>query len=284
MALFNRQALAGARRFLAPYYSASALLIASYLLTRQWWLQHGDLKYAHATPRELLQKERYAISLLVSACSIKLYRADAMDSWLSDALTYGKSATMLMVWFMDYRLAIYYVLLIVIFYLLFPQPIYQGPSAIHQFTPASFKELVEEATQPELTWLVEFYAPWAPPCIHLEPVLAELSLKYSTDRLKFGKVDASRWPQLATQHKVQVYGAMPHLPTFVEFKGGKELGRIPHLFEDGTVSSMKVRRQDIIVAFGLEEQLAESKKGEATAGGSTKAGAKAAGGSTKKRR
>lgn len=39
---------------------------------------------------------------------------------------------------------------------------------------------------------VEFYAPWAPPCIHLEPVFAELSLTYTNDKLRFGKVDASR--------------------------------------------------------------------------------------------
>lgn len=50
--------LAGARRFLAPYYSASALLIASYFLTRQWWLQHADLRYAHMVPAALLQKVR----------------------------------------------------------------------------------------------------------------------------------------------------------------------------------------------------------------------------------
>lgn len=53
-----------------------------------------------------------------------------------------------------------------------------------------------------------------------------------------------RWPQLAAAHKVQVYGALPHLPTFIEFNGGKEVGRIPHQFE-GEVSAMQAleRRQ-----------------------------------------
>ena len=39
---------------------------------------------------------------------------------------------------------------------------------------------------------VEFFAPWAPACVHLEPVVAALSLTYTTDRLRFAKVDASR--------------------------------------------------------------------------------------------
>ncbi|KAL4431224.1 hypothetical protein ABPG75_006480 [Micractinium tetrahymenae] len=280
----SRQALAGARRFLAPYYTASALLIASYAITREWWLQHGDLKYAHSTPAEMQQKERYALSLMAFAVCVKLWKADSMDAWLSDVLTYGKSAVLLLVWFMDYRLCIYYALLAAVFYLLFPQPIFKGPAAIEQFTPASFKALVEDAPDPEATWLVEFYAPWSPPCIHLEPVFAELSLKYTTARLRFGKVDAARWPQLAAAHRVQVYGALPHLPTFVEFKGGKEVGRIPHLFEDGTISSIKVRRQDIITAFGLEEVLQDAAKPAAgPAGGGRAAGSKA-GGSAKKRR
>ncbi len=54
----SRQSLEGAGRFLAPYYSASLLLIASYALTRNWWRQHADLKYAHSTPEEMQQKVR----------------------------------------------------------------------------------------------------------------------------------------------------------------------------------------------------------------------------------
>lgn len=42
-----------------------------------------------------------------------------------------------------------------------------------------------------------------------------------------------RWPQLAKQHKVAVYGTLPQLPTFISFKGGKEEGRIPHVFPGG---------------------------------------------------
>lgn len=118
-------------------------------------------------------------------------------------------------------------------YLLFPQPIFKGPSAVEPLTPAAFKSLIEDAGKEgdKTTWLVEFYAPWSPPCIHLEPAVAELSLKYASDRLRWGRIDASRWPQLAAAQKVQVYGAQPALPTFVMYEKGKEQGRIPHLYE-----------------------------------------------------
>lgn len=40
-----------------------------------------------------------------------------------------------------------------------------------------------------------------------------------------------RWPQLAQAHKVPVYGAIPALPMFILFEKGKEVGRIPHMYE-----------------------------------------------------
>ncbi|EFN59218.1 hypothetical protein CHLNCDRAFT_59562 [Chlorella variabilis] len=283
MGLFSQRA-AGWRRFLAPYYAYSAVLIASYWLTRSWFLSHGGhAKYTHVYHTgALFQKERFAVTLLAMALAIKYWRRQSLDSFLSDALTYSKSLVVLMVWYMDWRISVYYVLLFLVMYLVFPQPIFQGASAVEQFTPASFQSMVAENPQPGLTWLVEFYAPWAPPCIHLEPVFAELSLKFTTPQLRFGKVDVSRWPQLAKQHKVAVYGTLPQLPTFISFKGGKEEGRIPHVFPDGSVATIKIRREDIVTAFALDEFLEEAKKAE----GKKKAAAPArgaGGGSAKKK-
>ncbi|KAL4853602.1 Thioredoxin-related transmembrane protein 2 [Chlorella vulgaris] len=235
MGLFTGMKAAGLQRFVAPYYLSNVLLLASYL-------------------------EKFALTLLGMAVMMKFWRRQSMDSFLSDAITYGKSAVALMVWYMDWRICIYYCLLYIVIYLLFPQPIFRGASCLEHFTPASFHSMVLQDPQPaDVAWLVEFYAPWAPPCIHLEPVFAELSLTYTNDKLRFGKVDASRWSQLAKQHKVAVYGALPQLPTFVLFEKGKEVGRIPHVFEDGSVASMKIRRQDIVVAFGLEDYLEASR-------------------------
>lgn len=38
-------------------------------------------------------------------------------------------------------------------YLLFPQPLFRGPSAVQALTPAAFKSLVEDAP-PGVSWLV----------------------------------------------------------------------------------------------------------------------------------
>ena len=144
---------------------------------------------------------------------------------------------------------------------------------MEDFTPASFAELVEDRTDGDVTWLVEFFAPWAPQCLYLEPVIAELSLKYSFEHLRFGKLDVSRWPAMAKKYKISVRGENGNqLPSLIIFEKGKETGRIPHVYSDGKVASGKFRRHDIVTAFGLDERaegngkLASAKKSGKTSG------------------
>lgn len=39
----------------------------------------------------------------------------------------------------------------------------------------SFKDAL--CGDPSVTWLVEFYGPWCPPCVRFAPTFAELSLR-----------------------------------------------------------------------------------------------------------
>lgn len=155
--------------------------------------------------------------------------------------------------------------------MLFPQPHYRGPSNIRRFTPASFAEAIASETHSKnskVTWLIEFYAPWAPHCLHLEPVFAELSLQYGSEDLKFGILDVSQWPLTAKQYQVSIRGDQGNqLPTLIMFKNGKEIGRIPHVYEDGRVASGgTIRRRDIVTAFELDKeespQAVNKRKGE----------------------
>lgn len=62
--------------------------------------------------------------------------------------------------------------------------------------------------------LVDFGAPWCPPCRMQEPILEELEKDYG-NRLVIAKVDADEEPDLATR-----YGIMG-LPTLLVFKDGE---------------------------------------------------------------
>lgn len=152
--------------------------------------------------------------------------------------------------------------------LLFPQPLFKGPARLEYLTPASFAEMIEERKDSDVSWLVEFFAPWAPECVFLEPVIAELSLKYTTPTRRFGKIDVSRWPAMASKYNISTTGMSNQLPTLIMFERGKEVGRIPHVDKDGKVAAGKFRRHDIITAFMLDG------KGEKDAGKGGKSGSK----------
>ena len=156
---------------------------------------------------------------------------------------------------------------------------FKGPSKLVEFTPASFAELVEDRSSSSTTdtasmWLVYFFAPWSPQCLYLAPVMAEISLQYSNEKLRFGKIDVSRWPAMAKKYKINLLGEYGNqLPTLIMFgKDGKESGRIPHVYNDGKVAAGKFRKKDIVAAFDLE------------GGGSSSAGGGAGGGGKKKKK
>lgn len=66
--------------------------------------------------------------------------------------------------------------------------------------------------------------------------------RYSSDTLRFAKLDLARWPHVAKEHRIDMAGASPQLPTLIMFEKGKEIARIPHVFSDGSVAKGRYRK------------------------------------------
>lgn len=49
-----------------------------------------------------------------------------------------------------------------------------------------------------------FCADWSAACAHLDPTFAELSVRYSTSKLRFAKLDIGRWPEAAKLFNVNL--------------------------------------------------------------------------------
>jgi thioredoxin 2 len=82
-------------------------------------------------------------------------------------------------------------------------------------TVAEFKELVDKSALPVL---VDFWAPWCVPCRVVASELAKLARQYKGSVL-IAKVNTEALPQLATRF------AIHSIPTFILFKGGREVRR-----------------------------------------------------------
>ena len=85
-----------------------------------------------------------------------------------------------------------------------------------QVTDASFES---EVLQSDKLTVVDFWAEWCGPCKMMNPVLDELS-KELEGRVVIAKLNVDENPGIPTNLMIR------GIPTFVMFKGGKEVGRI----------------------------------------------------------
>ena len=83
-------------------------------------------------------------------------------------------------------------------------------------TDASFAEDVLASPVPVL---VDFWAPWCPPCRAIAPIMSELATEYA-GRVTIAKLNTDEQPRTMAQLGVQ------GIPTLIIFKGGREVERL----------------------------------------------------------
>ena len=82
---------------------------------------------------------------------------------------------------------------------------------VQQVNDGNFEEQVLRSEKPVL---VDFWAPWCPPCRMIAPAIAELAKEYE-GRAKVVKLDVDESPAVAGKYGIQ------GIPTLLVFKGGR---------------------------------------------------------------
>jgi thioredoxin 1 len=90
-----------------------------------------------------------------------------------------------------------------------------GSGSVKDVTDATFSQMVLQSEKPVL---VDFWAPWCPPCRALGPTLNTLANDYA-GRLEVVKLNIDENPGSTAQYGIQ------SIPTMILFKDGKELSR-----------------------------------------------------------
>ncbi|XP_070573819.1 thioredoxin-related transmembrane protein 2 homolog [Ptychodera flava] len=146
----------------------------------------------------------------------------------------------------------------IVIFVVFPEPAFSGPDNIIYFNEATLQEELEKDRNGY--WLVEFYAGWSPPCVRFASLFAELSVKYSNDFLRFGKLNVITATDTAKKYRVDTSSISRQLPTVILFHQGKEKTRVPIWDKKGKIVKYSFNEANIIYDFDLNNLHQETLK------------------------
>ena len=184
----------------------------------------------------------------------RLWRRSTVDGFLADISFYLRTIPCFVLLSADYRLGLYLVLWNLVSFLLLPPGRYRGANEITPLTPTSLDSLAMNEAGKE-TWLVMLSAPWSAKSLQAQHTFSELSNEYSSESLKFGELEVSRWPKIAVKFDVNIESIPHQLPTFLLFKHGQLVKRLP---EKDDMWQKKTRlRTQIVNHFELDMHMAK---------------------------
>ncbi|EDV21723.1 uncharacterized protein TRIADDRAFT_59737 [Trichoplax adhaerens] len=160
-------------------------------------------------------------------------------SWLeytSPYFLYVKLGSSILLCRRDIKLGSLYIIMCIVVYLLFPEPVYAGPDKVEYFSDSNIQD--EITRDKSITWLIAFYTPWSNTCVRLAPVFAQLSLEY----------------------KINTGVMSKQIPTVILFEGGKEITRRPAISVTGKVlMRFFFTKENLTYSFDLNELSAKTR-------------------------
>jgi thiol-disulfide isomerase/thioredoxin len=235
-------------RFRHPYYVLNTALSLSYVALRVWLLDPHEL----GTPDPFGIPREFQIYLsLVLLIMVRYLSAPTVDAYLATCYMFVRVAVLLCLWYMDSHACMSFLALWTLIYVVFPQPRFKHPGSIIILNNVTFDQRIK-LNKAKTIYVLWVHATWSARCTQLAPVLADLAAKYDHVRLRFCKIDVSRWPQIAEHLQISMSAASDQLPAVICLKQGVELDRLPTI---GEVEEASLRWRRGFTADHVSRQL-----------------------------
>ena len=91
-----------------------------------------------------------------------------------------------------------------------------GSELVLELDSSNFHEVISSSDKPVV---VDFWAPWCPPCHVMAPIFEQVAAKYAGKAI-FAKLNVDEAPDIAEEHKIRA------IPTLMIFVRGRRVEKI----------------------------------------------------------
>ncbi|XP_014787327.1 thioredoxin-related transmembrane protein 2 homolog [Octopus bimaculoides] len=243
-----------AKSFFVPHYIFNVLLCFTYFFLKTTRPMCTFLFY----DCKLELKEWEWLTFLACIIVIKNRRQTNFLSYISTACMFGKALNFLLFLKQGPIYGLCFAIPCLLHLIFCPEPAYAGPENLTYFRGSHLPDEIERDKR--ITWVIAFYAAWSPACISFAPIFAEVSSEYTLPNLKFGKLDGSRYPDIAKKYNIDTSTWSKQLPSVILFQEGKEKSRLPILDAKNKVVKYNFQKENFIRDIGLNDAFHQCKK------------------------
>lgn len=241
---------------LTEYYALNVVILSSYVLLRQEY-RNSVIQFSYTTIHyDFGSWEKQLAAITLITIGWKYFKARCYEAFVSHTVLYLQMFLSIMALATNTTCFALYLVAFAALYLLYPQPIHTGPDKTERLNPLSLQETVLQSNSP--AWVVTFGTSWSLPCRQLSTTLASIANRYTTEKLKFGRIDVSDWPHLAKKYNIDVSSVTQQLPTVILFENGEEKVRLPQLVNNA-LKFAHFAPKDIVKAFELDMRYTSSR-------------------------
>ncbi|XP_039259956.1 thioredoxin-related transmembrane protein 2-like [Styela clava] len=207
---------------------------------------------------EFQWKEGELYMCLMCVVMIKNRSAVSLEQMVETFLTYSKIVNTVLFFRIDPRFGFVYVLLCFIRLWILPDVFIEESDEILHVDDNTIEQVMREDSK--VVWVIEFFTTWSPQCHSVAPVIASLAKEYTTDFLRFAKIDVGRYPDAATKYGVSTSSMSRQLPTLIVFKDFKPVNWRPMIGKNNKFIKYSFTEENVIRDFCLNTLYEESKK------------------------
>uniref|UniRef100_A0A7S0WRM6 Thioredoxin domain-containing protein n=1 Tax=Chlamydomonas leiostraca TaxID=1034604 RepID=A0A7S0WRM6_9CHLO len=270
---------------MSEYYLANAVVILSYLWFRSKHTGtqvniknpvniHPMFSSLHSSSFDTLEGQIFTTLLITAA--FRTFRATSLEAYFASACGFCQLFVLIITAVTDVVVGIQYAMALMIIIMVCNQPTYTGPDQVNALTPITFHEITKKDNTDGITHVVLFYASWSSRCRQTYSLFAELSNRFSADKIQFSKLDIGTWPREAKLQNIDLSAGSAQVPSVIMYEKGHEVARVP----SNTKAAIRVAtkraftKSDLIKGLELEKRHAKATGAAGAASGDKAEGKK----------